>query len=188
MSRTSRQRGAALVLALLFLLVMTLLGVAAMTGTRLQEQLTAGLRNEQLAEAGAESALRNAERLLWDTFAESDGRAVPEGTRLPASLDPQVELFRTSREWIEVDTRFDTFDYEQLPLEPGRARLPTQPVYLIEDLGRVASMAMESHSRDGGAYGVGSTGELHFFRVTARSKSGDGRLIRTRESTFAMSR
>lgn len=182
------QSGAALIMALLFLILMSVLGASAMSSARLQEQLAAGQRNVQLAETGAESTLRDAEVLLWDTFAQSSGRAVPEGTRKPASQDPLVEQFRTSREWIELDSKFDTFDYTALPQEAGGSRLFAQPVYLIEDLGSVASSAMESHSRDASAYGSGTSGELHFFRISARSLSGDGHFLRGRESTFVMSR
>ncbi|MCB1606390.1 MAG: hypothetical protein KDI71_05385 [Xanthomonadales bacterium] len=182
------QSGAALVIAMLLLIVLSLLGAQAMSSAGLQEQLAAGQRNVLLAETGAESALRGAEVLLWDSFAQSDGRILPKGIRQPASIDPEVEHFRTSREWIELDTKFPTFDYTALPTESGGSRLTAQPVYLIEDLGRVASSAMESHNRDAAAYGSGSTGDLHFFRISARSLSGDGHFLRGRESTFVISR
>jgi len=60
----SRQQGAALLLSLVFLVVLTLLGVSAMQGTLLQERMAGNFRETQAAMDAAEAALRRAEAYL----------------------------------------------------------------------------------------------------------------------------
>jgi len=62
--RAQHQRGAALVISLLILLVMTVLGVAAMGTTTLQERMANNNRQQQVAFQAAEAALRTAENWL----------------------------------------------------------------------------------------------------------------------------
>lgn len=57
----TRQRGAALVVALIMLLVMTVLGITAMQVTRMEERMAGNSRDVNLAFQGAEAGLRDAE-------------------------------------------------------------------------------------------------------------------------------
>jgi type IV pilus assembly protein PilX len=57
----SRQRGAALVIALIMLLVMTVLGITAMQVTRMEERMAGNSRDVNLAFQGAEAGLRDGE-------------------------------------------------------------------------------------------------------------------------------
>lgn len=61
---TKREKGAALVVSLLFLLIMTIIGVAGMQATSLEEKMTGNMRDRSLAFQAAESALRSCENLL----------------------------------------------------------------------------------------------------------------------------
>jgi type IV pilus assembly protein PilX len=63
-----RQRGAVLAISLLVLLVMTVLGVAAMGSTTLQERMANNNRQQQVAFQSAEAALRAAENYLGNTI------------------------------------------------------------------------------------------------------------------------
>jgi len=56
-----RQRGASLIVVLVLLLVMTLLGLAVLRGTLLEERMSANMFDRSLAFQQAESALREAE-------------------------------------------------------------------------------------------------------------------------------
>lgn len=58
---TRSQRGATLFIVLILLLVMTLLGLAAMRGTLLEERMTANMLDRSLAFQAAEAALREGE-------------------------------------------------------------------------------------------------------------------------------
>lgn len=62
------QRGAVLVLSLLILLVMTVLGIASMGTTTLQERMANNNRQQQVAFQAAEAALRSAETYLATTI------------------------------------------------------------------------------------------------------------------------
>ena len=59
-----RQKGAALAVSLLILMVMTVLGISAMSTTTLQERMANNHRQNQLAFQSAEAALRTAEAWL----------------------------------------------------------------------------------------------------------------------------
>lgn len=61
------QRGAALIVGLIMLLLLTLIGVAGMRDTLLQEKMAGNMRDRELAFQAAESALRAAELVLAGT-------------------------------------------------------------------------------------------------------------------------
>lgn len=62
-----RQVGAALVVALIFLLLMTLLGTASMRGASMQERMSGNMRDYNLGFQSAEAALRDGENFLRNT-------------------------------------------------------------------------------------------------------------------------
>ena len=57
---TTRQSGAALIVSLLFLVMLTLVGISAMTTTTLEEKMSANARDYNVAFQSAEAALRDA--------------------------------------------------------------------------------------------------------------------------------
>lgn len=57
-----RQRGAVLIVALLFLVILTMLGVTAMSGTMMEERMSGNSRDINIALQAAEAALRDARR------------------------------------------------------------------------------------------------------------------------------
>jgi len=59
--RIGSQRGAALIVGLIMLLLMTMVGVAGMRDTLLQEKMAGNMRDREMALQAAESALRAAE-------------------------------------------------------------------------------------------------------------------------------
>lgn len=61
---SSSQRGATLVVVLILLLLMTLLGLASLRGTVLEERMTANLLDRGMAFQVAEAGLREAEALM----------------------------------------------------------------------------------------------------------------------------
>ncbi|GBL44470.1 type IV fimbrial biogenesis protein PilX [Sulfuriferula multivorans] len=58
------QRGAALFVSLVFLVILTLLGVAAFQSATLQEKMTGNLRDQSVAFQSAEAALRDGESVV----------------------------------------------------------------------------------------------------------------------------
>jgi len=81
--RRSRQRGAVLFVALVFLLLLTLLGVTASSTSILQERMTGGMRNAHLAGIGTESGLRGGEVDLWASAARSNTHGSAATLRAP---------------------------------------------------------------------------------------------------------
>ena len=57
-----RQSGAVLIVSLLFLVVLTILGITAMTGTTLEHRMAGNTRDHAVAMQAAEAALRDARR------------------------------------------------------------------------------------------------------------------------------
>ena len=62
-----KQRGAILVVALIFLLVMTVLILASVRGGVMQERMASNLYDRSLAFQAAEAALREGERYVLET-------------------------------------------------------------------------------------------------------------------------
>jgi type IV pilus assembly protein PilX len=59
-----RQHGAVLIVALLFLVILTILGLTAMSGTTMEERMSGNTRDANIAFQAAEAALRDARRDL----------------------------------------------------------------------------------------------------------------------------
>jgi type IV pilus assembly protein PilX len=74
----NRQRGAVLIIALLFLTILTILGVTAMSATTFEERLAGNARDAGLAFQAADAALRDARRDL-------NGIVIP-----PATVDTKA--------------------------------------------------------------------------------------------------
>lgn len=60
--KATQQRGATLIVGLIFMVALTLLGVMSMKSTLLQERMAGGSRDHSLAFQAAEAALRDAKR------------------------------------------------------------------------------------------------------------------------------
>ena len=202
----ARQRGVVLVVALIFLLLMTILAISSSGRSLLQERMAGGLRNAQQAEIGAEAAIRGAEWQLWSLPASGTKLLCP-GTALvncypfdAASPDPDVTAFRTTAGWptagsTEYKGDKGTFDYTTMgssTLTTDQqlvAKLAHNPRYIIERLGLETAPGVGSQIEGGvtAAYGSSSTPStsLWIWRITARSSGGSENTVRTLESTYA---
>jgi len=181
------QSGATLVVGLILLLVMTLIGVTSMKSTALEEKMAASLRNKVLAEGGVESALREAENFLWSYFADSNGLelvADENATFGVYTLDTPTALdFRQSKQWLNVGT-----EHSHNFTDIGNASLFKNPRYIIEEINvgtNGAFFAPPTFGYGGGSGSDGNSGVLRIFRITARSYSGDGKIIEKAESVFS---
>lgn len=197
------QRGAVLFVALVFLLLLTLLGITASSTSILQERMTGGMRNAHLAMMGTESALRGGEVDVWaaaprSSFA-SGGLALPpcgfSGVqpcvykRTNGIPDQRVSKFRSSTVWLDTGTD-GAKDYSQtltgLSGTDATASLAEQPRYMIEDLG--PDTVANGQGNAGGAIlsAVGAQGapKVDLYRITARSQGASSALMRAAESVF----
>src|SRR5688572_9206262 len=88
-----RQRGAVLIVALLFLVMLTLLGVTAMTSSTMEERMAGNARDNGVAFQAAEAALRDARRDL-DCYPNPLGCSNPHPARaLPADWPFNIANF-----------------------------------------------------------------------------------------------
>jgi len=209
--RQRTQRGAVLMIALIFLLLLTMLALSTAGRSLLQERMVGGLRNAQLAEMGAEAALRGAEWKLWSVPARGLRLECPSDLLgscycfNPAAPNIAAVRFRTSAGWpanneLGASTEYkgdggNAIDYttlrgSTLTGESQKiARLAKNPRYIIERLGQETPPGVGSQIEGGvtAAYGSSSTPStsLWIWRVTARSTGGNADTLRLMESTYA---
>jgi len=193
-----RQSGAVLFLAMIFLVLLAVLAVTASSTSIMQERMTGGMRNSQLGLMGAESSVRGAEDFLWGIsfnagqpippcIGSSDGSDCVYKPRPNGTLDPKVQAFRTSREWLDPATDGARAYPRQLTSLVGAAQtasLASQPRFMIEYLG-----TPPPPFRPGGAKDAGGTtaraGEHVLYRITARSQGGTDAIVRVAESYYS---
>jgi type IV pilus assembly protein PilX len=165
------QKGAALIISLILLLVLTFLGISSMQTTTLEERMAANQKDYYLAFEAAEFALTVAEDELDSLF--STGNFTPAG---PNGLFRDHDL--TTRVWTTVDWTDDT-KVQVVTDNPGMTTVP--PKYIVE---RMSIVTADDAVNLGNEYGeqTGAT-ETTIFRVTARGESGKGSVVML-QSTF----
>ena len=150
--RPAQQRGSALIISLLILVVLTLIGITAMGTSGMEEKMAGNDRDKQVAFQSAEVALRGAEAAIEDlaSTAGFDGTngQYPEGTRLDFSPDSAV--------W--TGTASAVYAGAVVP------EAKTAPRYVIQILATQGNQDVNI-----GGYGTNSgVGKVVQFRVTAR--------------------
>lgn len=160
-SETSRQKGAVLVVGLVMLLLMTVVGLAAIRGSGMQELMAGNMRDRNLSFQAAEAGLRSGEAILVNTAAMNfDGNnGLYPDLSLPGST-PGVPTHWTGANW---EANAATGD-EELD------GLFAQPRYVVEELPRTLAPGAE-----GGAVDFASqltAEEVLYYRVTSRATGG----------------
>lgn len=146
----SSQRGIALVTSLMFLVTLTLLGMAAMRGTILEERMAGNARDRDLAFQSAEAALRTAEREL-----------IPGAPLIEFSEDtartPRIANATLHDYWQNTHD-WDNGDSVELDWQP--AGTSARPRYVIEELGVTSGST--------GGLGIAALSNSGLYRLTAR--------------------
>lgn len=167
------QRGVALVVALILLVVITLVGLAAVSGTIMQNKMAANQYDRQIAFQASEAALREGEAAILTATAALPAPAgfedcsVPAGgssTTPPANYclaNPFEDSGVPSNQVVTVDD--DDFD-------PGSVAA-AEPQYVIQYLGEFAAPDVAIHQVGGQSrYGAPPPKKLaDYYRITARS-------------------
>lgn len=203
--RRTRERGVILVVALIFLILLTLLAIGASSGSLLQQRMVSATRNAQLALMSGNTALRGAEWQLWSS-ASVVGNAFPcdagdiNGTTGCVKYDPQssslygptgtVTLFRTGNNaWLGTGREYTRPGSLSYVSGNDTGNIAKNPRYIIEDMGRVLPPGAGPQCESGvtgcnsRANGSGQI-ELHIYRITARATGGNDSTVRVVESTF----
>lgn len=185
------QQGVVLVVALIFLLLITILAIAASGTSLMQLRLAGGLRSSQMADFGAESALRGAEWRLW-TASNLDPMACTTSGPIcykydPVTLNTNVEAFRNSPGWTATGATVYSPSTLTTESTDKTFKLTKDPVYIIEDLGvELPAGAGSQHESGQSSPGTGNTSvDSHIYRITARSTGANDNTVRVMETTFA---
>lgn len=161
------QAGVALVVVLILLLVMTLLGLAVVRSTLLEEKMSSNLYDRSLAFQSAESALREAENAV--RTAVLSGTSIGYDCSLPGSecpvVPPNTYTGNVAGCAANVQNCWQDGSAHQ-SLSPGA------PQYYVEYFGKRDSTDTLSlgSSANANQYGGGGGVQLEsFYRITARS-------------------
>ncbi|KXX66175.1 PilX N-terminal domain-containing pilus assembly protein [Marichromatium gracile] len=153
------QRGVALIVSLIFLLVMTLAGVTAMQVTSLQETMASNSHQRTLAFQGAEACLRDAEVFLQAATLPGFDGSTP-GLIQPVSPDQEIGQF-----WVS--------GYCWDGSESGCGAAASQTCTAIADLTEAARYVIEELApAPTSSTKFGPLPDIRYYRVTARSLGG----------------
>lgn len=175
------QRGVALVMALVFLLLLTIIGITALNTTSLEEKMAGNVKDRNLAFQAAESALALGEYWINNQLIKPDFPQTNIGLHEPATGATPV--------WDSVDWGGSTVvTYPNTPGASGSGtlgKIQSQPRYLIE---RVAEAADIGIGNSGGSVvwkpGDESAGKMTMYRITARGTGGTDAAVVMVQSTF----
>lgn len=171
-SQARRQNGAALIVSLLFLLILTLTGATAMMLSTLEERMSGNLRDRNLAFQAAESALREGEAVLkqsLDSGAPAAFNCLAATQTCPLADDVSAG---NASAWVVDDQA--VFQYSKtLP------HVASQPLYRIEVLTNnpVAPLQQEAGKPLNYSY--------CYYRVTAYGTGAIKSTTAVMQSTFS---
>jgi type IV pilus assembly protein PilX len=181
-TRPARQRGVALIVALVLLLIVTLLAVGSMRGTALQERVSANMYDRSVAFQRSEAAMRAAEAAItadW-RIANLGGLDCSAAGANNCSLVPPNTFTSDNTNWVTTGSVHSV----NSTIAPGT------PQYRIEFMGTGPSEsnygvdANADYGNYGSAYPPDS---VAYYRVTARSSNpGDAtdRSVVVLQSTY----
>lgn len=147
-SKMRHERGAALVVSLVILLIMTIISVTALRSTSMDEKMTSNTRQRQIAFNAAETALRAAETWLVDNINNRSDIAAnftgASGTgRYSALIDNAVFSKFAPATWdVQDDTNWNnanSVEVRTIPMLNNRfpvGSTPGAPRYRIEYVGQ----------------------------------------------------
>jgi len=170
---------------LLLLLVMTVLALGASQTTRLQERMSANMRDRDLAFESSEAGLRNGERIIDSlTVAPTpctSGRCqVYDRAFLPTAMAFQTQTWWDTQSWgYKTDVTFDSTHRTAASggLISGSGMAGADPQFVVEELEEVTD-----------ALTVPPTGpppSRIYYRVTSASQGGSAQAQVVLQSTFA---
>lgn len=162
----SRQEGMALVVALLLLLVITLVGLAAMHGTILQQKMSSNLYDRQVAFQSSEAALRAVEAMIEQDPKSSFVRDCSALSGSECRGDPFSDPNLPTTDIQTVATGTEDTQFTAGTVASG------QPQFVVENMGTFEDPAAKGLNQTANSmqYGGSGVGQPHtFYRITVRS-------------------
>lgn len=159
------QRGAVLVVCLIFMLLLTIISASALQSTTLQERMAGNARDSNSAFQAAEAAMRQAERFLQGaTLGAFDGSRglYKDCSGSAVECNPPDWKNRSATHWVS----FTDF-----------SGVSTQPNYYIEELPDIAKPAVALDSDQAAA-------PIKIYRITARGFGVSDKTMVVLRSTY----
>jgi type IV pilus assembly protein PilX len=162
----------ALITGLIFLVLLTLIGVTAMQTTTLDEKMAGNLRSENLAFQASEAALRAGESYLQSAIVGPFLTVKNDNGLYQPALSATTEWWEIADIWTAAGSRA----YATTP--PGVANPPR---YIIEDVsyqttcgvgGVGVCINIPLQKKPGGSLKLGTVPDVGMYRITARGTGG----------------
>jgi type IV pilus assembly protein PilX len=172
MNKFSTQQGSTLIVALVILLIMTMLSIAGMQGTILEEKMAGNMADRNVALQSAEAALREAEAIVEPLLAEPT--PVTSCSTPPCQiwvLGSAGDLTTNSDDWWNEQAEEFGVDGEQ-----EFALANADPRYFIE---------YQSFEEDDLASGSNPPTGRTFYRITARGQGTSSTAVVILQATYA---
>lgn len=167
LSYNIKQQGAALAVSLIMLLVLTLLGIAGMQSTIMEEKMAGNMRDKAIAFQASESGLINGERHSQGSLSLTSpflanctgGLCLPSSTATPVWNNTALVNWGTST---------NTFLYGVTVAATNLGLVSAQPQYIVELLPEPPKSIGQSLGAGKGS----SISTVEIFRVTSRGIGG----------------
>jgi type IV pilus assembly protein PilX len=183
------QRGAALIIAMILLLVMSLLAVASLRGTLMQERMSANTHDRDLAFQSAEAGLRMGEQQAenwvrngatpdWPSCQNSNAGGLYRHRNTGPNADPQCSLPLWEGPAPGSSGAFWHDAASDTDISFNSAGLSLAPFYIVELISDQAPCNIDEPDKN-------PTIKCRRFRITASSRSADGRAQVVLQSIYA---
>lgn len=174
------QNGMALITGLIFLVVLTLISIAAIRSTSLEERMAGNVRDQNIAFQAAEAGVRDAMKSLGTGVPPASGFVVGCAAGL-CENDPVTPVWTTITANNDWTNNSKTLAYSGTPLTfDGLTPVAIQPRYIIELIVGASIPSGESASEGGGSSGT----LVSSYRVTARGWGFTDKTQATLQATF----
>lgn len=171
------EKGAVLIFCLVFLLILTMMGVTSMESAVLEERMAGNMQDYNIAFQGAETSLQVAEnwlfsQTLWPATS-TDGSTIVWDRD---SMDPDTD---DSLHWWQDDARSNQEWWAENAIEAlGVQEVAAEPRYVIEELSSISTGQSI-------AIGSGQQNRIRVFhRITARGTGAGDPTVVQLQSTF----
>lgn len=171
----NKQQGVALIMALVFLVLLTILGLTAMNTTSLEEKMAGNIKDKNAAFQAAEAALSGAESWLFNKI----DRPQPNPSQGIYLFDSTTADLWESVSWPGTSNLVVYPNTPDQTISGGLTKVNTQPKYIIEDMGDY-TFAGDSLNIPSNYKGKGKT----ILRITARGTGGTDAAVSMVQSTY----